>query len=77
MFKNISPFSDQEPVAWDKHCLLVLKFPISLQSEIRLSARFDGVKIELRKSGDRPVIPRVRDIFRHPSTFSFPLVKNA
>ena len=77
MFKNITPLSDQKPAAWDQHCLLVLQFPISLQSEIRLSARIDGVKLEVRPSRDRSVPNRARDIFRHPSTFSFAIIKNA
>ncbi len=77
MFKTNTLLSKNKPVAWDQHCLLVLQFPISLQSEIRLSARFDGVKLELRQSGDRSVPHRTRDIFKHPSTFPFPLIKNA
>ena len=77
MFKTISPLSKNKPAAWDKHCLLVLQFPISLQSEIRLSARIDGVKLELRSMRDRSAPHRPRDIFKHPSTFSFPMIKNA
>ena len=77
MFKTISPLSKNKPAAWDKHCLLVLQFPISLQSEIRLSARIDGVKLELRPMRDFAAPRRTRDIFKHPSTFPFPIVKNA
>ena len=71
MLKNIHKLSASPPIKWDKHCLLVIQFPISRQSEIRFSARFDGMKLELRQAAGRLAPHWARDFFRHPSTLPF------
>ena len=71
MLTDIHKLSDHKPATWDKHCLLVIQFPISRQSEIQLSARSDGMKLELRQGAGRVAPHWARDFFRHPSTMPF------
>ncbi len=77
MMHTIKKFSDPMLARWDQHCLLVIQFPFSLHPEIQHSARFAEVKRGLRQSLDRFTPGRSRDFFTHPSTFSFPIIKNA
>ena len=72
MLPNTKTLSTNAPAKWDQHCLLVLQFPISLRSEVRLSARFDGVKLELLRNLSRSAPKRVRNFFRSPTAFRFP-----
>ena len=67
MLPNTKTLSPRSPTRWDSHCLLVLQFPISLQSEVRLSARFDGVKLELLRNLSRSAPKRVRNFFLSPA----------
>ena len=72
MLPKTTTLSAHPPTRWDQHCLLVLQFPISLQSEVRLSARFDGVKLELLRNLSRSAPKRVRNFFMSPAAFRFP-----
>ena len=72
MSPNTKTHSGHKPTRWDQHCLLVLQFPISLQSEVRLSARFAGVKLELLRNLAGSAPKRARNFFMHPSMFRFP-----
>ena len=72
MLPNTKTLSVHLPARWDQHCLLVLQFPISLQSEVRLSARFDGLKLELLRNLSRSAPKRVRNFFMSPAAFRFP-----
>jgi len=72
MLPHAKTLSTHPPARWDQHCLLGLQFPISLQSEVRLSERFGGVKLELLRNLSRSAPKRVRNVFMSYAAFRFP-----
>jgi hypothetical protein len=68
MMPNTPKLSDRKRTAWDRHCLLVLQFPISLQAEIRRSTRLAEVTRGWREGLDLFAPQRALEFFRHPST---------
>ena len=73
MLTHTTKLSDQKPIRWDQHCLLVIPFPFSLQTELRRTARFAHAKRGLRQSLVRFAPSRVLGFFLHPSTIPFSL----
>ena len=67
MSHHSQKLSASPPTRWDQHCRLVIQFPISLRSQVRVSARFNGVKLELRPNLDRGAPHREREFFLHPA----------
>lgn len=58
--------SSPQPTRWDQHSLLVSPFPLGWWSGVRLSARFNGMTLELRRSLARCAPKRARDFFLPP-----------
>lgn len=77
MLPHAKTRSAPPPARWDQHCLLVLQFPISLQSEVRLSARFEGVKLGLLRNLSRSAPKGVRNAFMSHAAFRFPFAFDA
>jgi hypothetical protein len=73
MIPNTKKLSDHKRTTWDRHCLLVLQFPNSLQAEIRSSDRFAEVTRGVRQGLDFFSPQVALDFFRHPSTIALSL----
>lgn len=72
MLPNTKTLSANQPAMWDRHCLLVIPLSTSFRSEMRLSARFDGMKIGLRRNLGRFSPKRALGLFLRPSMFRIP-----
>ena len=57
MFKHPPPFSDNPLTAWNRHCLLVIRFSISLLTEIQLRGRLKSPSLVGRARWARRELP--------------------